>query len=678
MSSSSHVGILIEKVPDKNMEILKIACSPNLEHVVALDKNNNISLWSIKKGERMLAVSDNKHASISLNRVVPYNFKIFNLETGKEVLLIFPDWQNEINFLSFIINGNLIMVNTKYYRAYIFTSENNVSWVCKSMIELKYFKTIYITLKGKLILFNDTIYEITMWNIETLSVKTRILIDWDYIPWYIEISDDEELLLVCAHNDEAKEAEEKTRLYSFSTETGINLSMFTTSLVIRRLHLIASQKGERLLYISGDQYNLMDPYYLTNPIDASKLFEKNEDKQIQEPYIIRSDKIIYTINTKLSIKELVPDNSDDWVEFLRKKLNDRNSITAPSEKTIDIITKIIKDGIYNPDKIKFEGKYLKWELELDDEQVRLIVVDYNYHRKNWNDKKKHLDILPSFHPNGKGFILHCEILENDDFVTLEDFVFEKMKIKFLTENWTSGRILPASSYETIIYNLDIKFGNKELFKEFLLRNIDDEFYLTCYGEISMEILISIRDDKWIRRLGHNIMEKFVKDKNHLISKISLLSIIFENFKELSENHPAFIKSLLSLIAFVVPSITVNPKSTSSHLSSYGKYYHLSKISSFDIFSNPCVRLLSYPFQLREHVIFTQKDKWTGFKKPFISKNLNEILLLPEEPSLKEIEYNIEHRIEGIKRIIESKFKDLPTLKDLEDLKESIKELKTNK
>ncbi|CAG8774806.1 14046_t:CDS:2, partial [Racocetra persica] len=45
------------------------------------------------------------------------------------------------------------------------------------------------------------------------------------------------------------------------------------------------------------QYNLMDPYNLKNPVDASVLFEK---KQIQEPYIIRSDKIsdkiIYTID----------------------------------------------------------------------------------------------------------------------------------------------------------------------------------------------------------------------------------------------------------------------------------------------------------------------------------------------------------------------------------------------
>lgn len=55
--------------------------------------------------------------------------------------------------------------------------EDNITWVCKSMIELKYFKELYITPQCKLILFNDEIYEITMWNIENLSIQTRILID---------------------------------------------------------------------------------------------------------------------------------------------------------------------------------------------------------------------------------------------------------------------------------------------------------------------------------------------------------------------------------------------------------------------------------------------------------------------------------------------------------------------
>ncbi|CAG8782970.1 609_t:CDS:2, partial [Racocetra persica] len=199
-SDKSHL-ILIE---DKNKTILEIICSPNLKHVATLDEDSNISLWSIDS-ERLFAISDNKYVSIGLNRDKPYNFKTFDFETEKEVSLKFPDWQREIDFLSFIDNGNIIMINTEYYRAYFFSNKENIRWACKSMIELKYFKKIYITPKGKLIIFNDTIYEITMWDIEKLWCETHILIDWNHTLEFVEISDDEKLLLTCAKNWKTKE-----------------------------------------------------------------------------------------------------------------------------------------------------------------------------------------------------------------------------------------------------------------------------------------------------------------------------------------------------------------------------------------------------------------------------------------------------------------------------------------
>ncbi|RIB28347.1 hypothetical protein C2G38_1513243 [Gigaspora rosea] len=168
-----------------------------------------------------------------------------------------------------------------------------------------------------------------------------------------------------------------------------------------------------------DPYNLTNP---TNPVDARDIFENFEENQsqIQEPYIIQSDKIIYFTDGKLSIKELITDNSDDWVEYLRKKLKDNNSITAPSKKTIEFITDITSRKNYNQDKKKLEGKILKWELESDDKSVRLTVVDYNYRKNRWNDKKKQLEILPSFYRKQplENYIIHCDILENDDLITI--------------------------------------------------------------------------------------------------------------------------------------------------------------------------------------------------------------------------------------------------------------------
>ncbi|CAG8801834.1 8150_t:CDS:2, partial [Cetraspora pellucida] len=348
---------------------------------------------------------------------------------------------------------------------------------------------------------------------------------------------------------------------------------------------------------------------------ASDLFERNEI-QIQEPYIIRSDeisdKIIYTIDGRVLIKEFVPDY-DNWINYLRKELKDTNCITSPSKNTIDIINKLI--DVHYTDKKEFQGEFLKWGLEIDDKSVGLKIMN----------KKKHLDILPSFYPSGKNFILSCEVLENDDFITitrigviiwtykyseikmhyywnywndrLERFEFEMIKFKSILKDWTPGRILPASNYETIYRNLDIKFGKEvgkeiKLFEEFLKDNIRERFYLTCYGKILMKTFIELKEDKWIQSLGESCIKSVFKS----ISKISLLNIIFENFKELSENHPAVIASFLSSIGFVVASKIVIQNSTSSHLSSCGSYYYLSKTSFLDMLWNIWVRFQkSFPF-----------------------------------------------------------------------------------
>ncbi|CAG8521399.1 25607_t:CDS:2, partial [Racocetra persica] len=317
---------------------------------------------------------------------------------------------------------------------------------------------------------------------------------------------------------------------------------------------------------------------------------------------------------------------------------------------------------YNVDGEAFEGGFLKWGFELDNKSVKLTVIDYNPRKKQWNpdDKKKSLDILPSFYPSGKNFILRCGVLENDDFITvtrigvfiwtyktseikmhyywnywnyrLEQFEFEMTKFKKFFDDWTLGRILPASSYETIYRNLDVKFGKEEiqLFKKFLEDNIVDEFYLTCYGKILMETFIELKDDQWIRSLGGSCIDKYIQEDNHLMSKISLLSIIFENFDELSDNHPAFIASTLAMIGFVVPSNEVITHSTSSHISGYGTYCHLSKTSFIDIFISNLWVLWS-SFQKRFQIWFKNfQEKHTFFRdfiiKPIIMRIIKPIIM----------------------------------------------------
>ncbi|RIB28864.1 hypothetical protein C2G38_2137125 [Gigaspora rosea] len=168
---------------------------------------------------------------------------------------------------------------------------------------------------------------------------------------------------------------------------------------------------------------------------------------------------------------------------------------------------------------------------------------------------------------------------------LENFNFEKVEKNELFNNKDSERFLPASSYEIVYKNLDIVFGKEKLFHKFLEDNIDDEFYLACYGNDLMKTFIKLNDDYWVRDCGRGCLmptATTAKNKNFIISKISLL---FENFTELSEDHPTYIASLLTNIAFVLPKDTPDLQSTTSHLSSYGRYCHLSRTSFFDIYTS---------------------------------------------------------------------------------------------
>ncbi|CAG8793049.1 20947_t:CDS:2, partial [Dentiscutata erythropus] len=225
MTSSLHAKIPIVEAPNK---ILEIVCSPNLKHVATLDEDSYISLLSVvgqeiplmkvkkkisaiftqiylmKKYLLFLIINVFQLALIESNLIISVSYaynkfitifarkldslivlmhifqEIFDFENEQEVLLTFPDRQKEVHFLSFIDDGSIVMVNALYCRAYAFSGKgkDNISWICKSMIELKYFNKIYITY-------------------------------WDYITEHIEISDDEELLIIYARNEKAKDANKK-------------------------------------------------------------------------------------------------------------------------------------------------------------------------------------------------------------------------------------------------------------------------------------------------------------------------------------------------------------------------------------------------------------------------------------------------------------------------------------
>ncbi|CAG8749274.1 13385_t:CDS:2, partial [Cetraspora pellucida] len=580
---NSHVNVQIDQeIPEKNVikDILEIACSPKMKYVAVLYKEKCIGLWSIvngglnydkaifidaictkPEGSRLFAVSDNNHVSVRLDKdrvsqISPYNFTFYNIANKKEVSLRFPDRQKEIDILAFINNGNLITINAKNYRAYVFSCDrkDNLVWTCISAIELKYFKKIYVTPKGKFIIYNDTIHEITMWDIETLSVQSHILIEWDYVLETIGFSEDEELLLVHTKTEDIK-----MRICVFSTKTWINLAYYENEEIMDSFHLIASGKGERLMLITRDPASdkrscfLMDPYILKGKINADKLFEVDTTKS---PYIIKSDKIIYMNDEMLLIKELV---REDWINYLRNDLGDMNSVTAPARKTHKIINELNSDSNGYITNKEFQGILFRWRLDCKSDSV---VLEAKNSQHTWK-----LDILPTFYNDGCKFVLQCDLLENDNLITttqigifvwsvkpIPNKVQKEIRINYYWNNCN------LKGWDGHLRNFNLEKTNiKEFFNyEYIARilpapnNIDDEFYLTCYGKDLMKTLIKLNNDFWIRDL------------------------------ELSEDHPTYIASLLTQIAFVLASDIPDLKSTSSHLFSYGTYCHLSRTSLLDI------------------------------------------------------------------------------------------------
>ncbi|RIB28343.1 hypothetical protein C2G38_2158104 [Gigaspora rosea] len=142
---------------------------------------------------------------------------------------------------------------------------------------------------------------------------------------------------------------------------------------------------------------------------------------------------------------------------------------------------------------------------------------------------------------------------NDCNKRLDDFEFETIKFITFTENLISGRILPASSYETIIKNLCIEFGEKELFEDFLknhstmilaipLPNIDfypkeysfwQELLLPSPNPFTYSNKIEMINEEFYRYLNGETYLNLIEIQNE--EKIKDLPVLKQGIKELKES-----------------------------------------------------------------------------------------------------------------------------------------------
>ncbi|RIB28685.1 hypothetical protein C2G38_2157285 [Gigaspora rosea] len=383
-------------VPDNVDNIVQISCSHNMKYVATIYKyvyeNSSAeqqdgrdlkesAYGGLIETKKLVKVSEVMRNQIEDPRPKLWAFRMMSTLYLKQIIfiiilkysnakgerkeLIFPNPYNLVNQLAFTKSGDLVVALTEpSHHIYIFNLEHN-EWIVATKFELSYFCDAFITIEEKLILFDDQTFQLTKWDISTLTVQTNCMIDWCYKVWHVEVNQGGELLAVYAVY--LQEGIPKSfKLYIYSLKSGINMAICNWECLLIRSRNPFNDE----LYIE-----LMDPFTLKNPVSAKKLLESNE--QIRDPFIIKPDKksdnIISVINDNLDIYELLELFQTDWITYLRKELGDYNRIFVLSDT--EYIKKVIYDELdeggdftdpeISPEingKPTFTGKFLKWRL----------------------------------------------------------------------------------------------------------------------------------------------------------------------------------------------------------------------------------------------------------------------------------------------------------------------------
>ncbi|CAG8674250.1 8710_t:CDS:1, partial [Dentiscutata erythropus] len=377
------------------------------------------------------------------------------------------------------------------------------------------------------------------------------------------------------------------------------------------------------------QYQIIDPYSLSDSIDATKLFESDiEANIIVQSYAIQSDIIIGWSKDEenLYMQSLIQEN---WINYLRN-LNDYSNIGFPYR--VSRIKLMIDDIIneYNnsngqkinfPIKPSYDGTLYKWVIKIDD-NISLIA------HKQIKSKTQEMDytkiIFYLFKKELKKYteriILNCDLLENENLamitifgiyiwaiksngIRLHYFWNEEVKridyepqsiINMLQEflRCCENSILPTIQFDLLIRDRikrsnDVNYLSLDDSRELLEDYKHDKVFLACYGKRLLEKLIEYKQDELIEDIIQRCIDLSTKNiKEGFTANIELLSVITSSFSELSQNYEPYISNFLYQIAFVVPHyirrFLIKSESISSHLHHYGNYVQILETTFIDI------------------------------------------------------------------------------------------------
>ncbi|CAG8495669.1 13704_t:CDS:2, partial [Gigaspora rosea] len=359
---------------------------------------------------------------------------------------------------------------------------------------------------GKLFIYDENLGSITKWDINTSKFEAYFLFDNGFSVDNMKLSDNGVLLFVYGKKLEDNLHEDPYPCISiYSADRGIRFTTF---------YLIASETGARLLIVYHKSYNKAGNYRcsLCNPFAPYIPF-----KSYVKAYDLFKD---FDVGGTLIIKHLIKDlnkdsepNYNDWIFYLRNKLEDFNSIfiSSISEQIIDLIVKskqTAKEATFDIDK-KYSKYFVTWTLK------------YEQLYKN----------------------MHI-------FLTAE---FKNDKIESAEIKSDTIQIVPAIY---ITSDRDVKKFVKELsltddrlfFRELIEKHINNKFFLILYGQKLVQDIIEEDEETLLRKLFNGCIKQIEEDEETLNSLI--FNIFSQSITKIFKQNPSFFDDFITQISLL--------------------------------------------------------------------------------------------------------------------------------
>ncbi|RIB23061.1 hypothetical protein C2G38_2242907, partial [Gigaspora rosea] len=179
--------------------------------------------------------------------------RIFNFETGENLLLGLPCSEIIVETLAFLDGDKLIMISEDpLYRIYIFTRKDD-EFILKSTIKVETYDEKIFLSNGKLFIYDENLGSITKWDINTSKFEAYFLFNNSFDVDNMKLSDNGRLLFV--YGKKRADNWYKDSYPCISVYFADHGNKFTTykhhdhAVIVDTVYLIASDIGARLLIV---------------------------------------------------------------------------------------------------------------------------------------------------------------------------------------------------------------------------------------------------------------------------------------------------------------------------------------------------------------------------------------------------------------------------------------------